>query len=163
MDGEAVGAGRVAAFDALHRRHKDADAILIRLRAPSTSLSLHWDHASARVGANAVPVPHSRHQDALALSSSPPRITKFDRHLVRTDSSEVDMQDPVTKAEHYRKAANKYGEMAKQAEADYMAEIYRKVAVRYIFMAEDLLNWSERRRELDVNALAGAFLDRQAA
>ena len=44
-----------------------------------------------------------------------------------------------------------------------MAEIYRKVAVRYIFMAEDLLNWSERRRELDVNHLAGAFLDRQAA
>ncbi len=74
------------------------------------------------------------------------------------------MQDPVTKAERYRKAANKYGEMAKQAEAEYVAEIYRKVAVRYIFMAEDLLNWSERRRELDVNALAGAFLlDRQAA
>ena len=76
---------------------------------------------------------------------------------------EVDMQDPVTKAEHYRKAANKYGEMAKQADVDYVAEIYRKVAVRYVFMAEDLLNWSERRREVDVNALAGVFLDRQAA
>jgi hypothetical protein len=73
------------------------------------------------------------------------------------------MQDPVTKAERYRKAASKYGEMAKYAEADYVAEIYRKVAVRYVFMAEDLLKWSERRRELDVNALAGAFLDRQAA
>jgi hypothetical protein len=46
---------------------------------------------------------------------------------------------------------------------DYVAEIYRKVAVRYVFMAEDLLNWSERRREVDVNALAGVFLDRQAA
>jgi Sel1 repeat len=33
----------------------------------------------------------------------------------------------------------------------------------YVFMAEDLLKWSERRRELDVNALAGAFLNRQAA
>jgi hypothetical protein len=76
---------------------------------------------------------------------------------------EGDMQDPVTKAEHYRKAASKYGEMAKQAEVDYVAEIYRKVAVRYVFMAEDLLNWSERRREVDVNALAGVFLDRQAA
>jgi len=73
------------------------------------------------------------------------------------------MQDPVTKAEHYRKAANKYGEMAKLAEVDYVAEIYRKVAVRYVFMAEDLLNWSERRREVDVNALAEVFLDRQAA
>jgi hypothetical protein len=73
------------------------------------------------------------------------------------------MQDPVTKAERYRKAANKYAEMAKHAEADYVAEIYRKVAVRYVLMAEDLLTWSKRRRELDVNGLAGAFLDRQAA
>jgi hypothetical protein len=77
--------------------------------------------------------------------------------------SEVDMQDAVTKAERYRKAASKYGEMAKYAEAEYVAEIYRKVAVRYVFMAEDLLKWSERRRELDVNALAGAFLDGQSA
>jgi hypothetical protein len=69
---------------------------------------------------------------------------------------EIDMQDPVTKAERCRKAASKYGEMAK-------SEIYRKVAVRYVLMAEDLLKWSERRREVDVNALAGVFLDRQAA
>jgi hypothetical protein len=72
------------------------------------------------------------------------------------------MQDPV-KAERYRKAANKYANMAKEAEVDYVAEIYRKVAMRYVFMAEDLLKWSERRRELDVNALVGVFLDRQAA
>ena len=44
-------------------------------------------------------------------------------------------------------------------EPDYLAELFRKVAVRYVFMAEDLLKWSERRRELDVNALAGTFLD----
>ena len=49
------------------------------------------------------------------------------------------MQDPVTKAERYRKAANKYANMAKEAEVDYVAEIYRKVAMRYVFMAEDLL------------------------
>ena len=73
------------------------------------------------------------------------------------------MQDPVRKAERYRKEANKYAELAKHAEPDYMAEMYRKVAVRYVFMAEDLLKWSEGRRELDVNALAGAFLDGQAA
>jgi hypothetical protein len=73
------------------------------------------------------------------------------------------MQDPVTKAERYRKAANKYAEMAKHAEADYVAEIYRKVAVRYVLMAEDLLTWSKRRQEMDVNGLAGAFLDQQAA
>jgi hypothetical protein len=29
--------------------------------------------------------------------------------------------------------------MAKEAEVDYVAEIYRKVAMRYVFMAEDLL------------------------
>jgi hypothetical protein len=40
------------------------------------------------------------------------------------------MEDPVTKAERYRKAANKYGEMAKQADEEYVAEVYRKVAVR---------------------------------
>jgi hypothetical protein len=73
------------------------------------------------------------------------------------------MQDPVSKAERYRKAANKYGEMAKQAGVGYVAEIYRKVAVRYVFMAEDLLNWSERRREVDVNALDEVFLHRHAA
>ena len=73
------------------------------------------------------------------------------------------MEDPVTKAERYRKAANKYGEMAKQADEEYVAEVYRKVAVRCVLMAEDLLTWSKRRRELDVNGLAGAFLDRQAA
>ena len=72
-------------------------------------------------------------------------------------------EDALSKAERYRNAANKYGEMAKQEEVDYVAEIYRKVAVRYVFMAEDLLKWSERRRELDVNALAGTFLDRQVA
>jgi hypothetical protein len=44
-----------------------------------------------------------------------------------------------------------------------VAEVYRKVAVRYVLMAEDLLTWSKRRRELDVNGLAGAFLDRRAA
>ena len=73
------------------------------------------------------------------------------------------MQNAVTKAERYRKAASKFADMAKEAEAEYVAEIYRKVAVRYVFMAEDLLKWSERHRELDVNALAGAFLNRQAA
>jgi hypothetical protein len=62
-----------------------------------------------------------------------------------------------------RKAANKYAELAKHAEPDYLAETYRKVAVRYVFMAEDLLKWSERRRELDVNGLAGTFLDRPAS
>jgi len=54
-------------------------------------------------------------------------------------------EDALSKAERYRRAANKYGEMAKQAESGYLAEVYRKVAVRYVFMAEDVLR-PERRR-----------------
>jgi hypothetical protein len=109
-------------------------------------------------------------EDHIAAAKTPPRgplallgSPNLPGTLFEVILREGDMQDPVTKAEHYRKAASKYGEMAKQAEVDYVAEIYRKVAVRYVFMAEDLLNWSERRREVDVNALAGVFLDRQAA
>jgi hypothetical protein len=45
----------------------------------------------------------------------------------------------VSKAERYRRAANKYGEMAKEAEPGYLAEVFRKVATRYVFMAEDAL------------------------
>jgi hypothetical protein len=121
-----------------------------------------WKSASAAVepvsSEEHIAAAKTPHRCPLALLGSPNSPgTLFD--VIR----EVDMQDPMTKAEHYRKAANKYGEMAKQAEVDYVAEIYRKVAVRYVFMAEDLLNWSERRREVDVNALAGVFLDRQAA
>jgi hypothetical protein len=63
------------------------------------------------------------------------------------------------RVERYRSAANKYADLAKHAQPDYLADMYRKVAVRYVLMAEDLLKWSERRRELDVHALADAFLE----
>jgi hypothetical protein len=55
-------------------------------------------------------------------------------------------EDAVNKAERYRKEANKYGELAKQAEPGYLADVYRKVAVQYAFMAEDALKETERRR-----------------
>jgi hypothetical protein len=61
-------------------------------------------------------------------------------------------EDALSKAERYRRAANRYGEMAKQAEPGYLAEVFRKVAVRYVFMAEDALTEAGRRR--------GARLDR---
>jgi hypothetical protein len=54
-------------------------------------------------------------------------------------------EDALSKAERYRKAANKYGEMAKRAEPGYLAEVYRKIAVRYVFMAEEVLR-PERSR-----------------
>jgi hypothetical protein len=49
------------------------------------------------------------------------------------------MQDAFSKAERYRKEANKYGELAKAASPPFLGEIYRKVAMRYVFMAEELL------------------------
>jgi hypothetical protein len=51
-------------------------------------------------------------------------------------------EDAASKVERYRRQANKYGELAKQAEPDYLAAVFRKVAVRYVFMAED----AHRRR-----------------
>jgi hypothetical protein len=143
---------------------KGHGTIMVRLSWGSSAIQLRqWNPASAE----ADPVGSEHH---IAAAKSPnrcppvfPGSPNSPDTLFEVILQEVDMQDPVTKAEHYRKAANKYGEMAKLAEVDYVAEIYRKVAVRYVFMAEDLLNWSERRREVDVNALAEVFLDRQAA
>jgi hypothetical protein len=49
------------------------------------------------------------------------------------------MPNAASKAERYRKEANKYAELAKIAEPAYLRDVYRKVAVRYVFMAEELL------------------------
>jgi hypothetical protein len=38
--------------------------------------------------------------------------------------------------------------MAKEAEPGYLAEVFRKVAVRYVFMAEDALNEARARGDL---------------
>jgi hypothetical protein len=54
------------------------------------------------------------------------------------------MQDSVSKAERYRKEASKYAELAKDAQPAYLADVYRKVAVRYVFMAEELLKGPSR-------------------
>jgi hypothetical protein len=55
-------------------------------------------------------------------------------------------EDAASKVERYRRAANRYGELAKQAEPGYLADVYRKIATRYVFMAEDILREPERRR-----------------
>jgi hypothetical protein len=74
-------------------------------------------------------------------------------------------EDAASKAERYRKAANKYAELAKTAEPDYLAEVFRKVAVRYVFMAEDVLRAERqldilsRSQPLSINERARAFLD----
>jgi hypothetical protein len=48
-------------------------------------------------------------------------------------------EDALSKAERYREAANRYSELAKQAEPGYLAEVYSKLAVQYLLMAADLL------------------------
>jgi hypothetical protein len=55
-------------------------------------------------------------------------------------------EDAASKAARYRREANKYGELAKRAEPGYLADVFRKVAVRYVFMADDVLRDAERRR-----------------
>jgi hypothetical protein len=54
--------------------------------------------------------------------------------------------DGLSKAERYREAAHRYGELAKQAEPGYLAEVYRKIAAQYFSMAADLLKWAGRPR-----------------
>ena len=41
------------------------------------------------------------------------------------------------KAEHYRKEANRCADLAQTAQLDFLSEIYRKAAVRYVLMAEE--------------------------
>ena len=55
--------------------------------------------------------------------------------------------DSVSKVERYRKEANRCAELAKEASPPFLAEIFRKVAVRYVFMAEELLKRPERRKD----------------
>ena len=55
-------------------------------------------------------------------------------------------EDAASKVERYRQEANRYGELAKQAEPGYLAEVFRKIAARYAYMAEDLLRETDRRR-----------------
>jgi hypothetical protein len=77
------------------------------------------------------------------------------------------MEQRPKRAERYRQQANLYADLAKAVELDVLGEFYRKTAVRYVLMAEDLERWSEpgrRRKDLptSINELADVFLrDRQ--
>jgi hypothetical protein len=48
------------------------------------------------------------------------------------------MWDPLSRAEHYRKLAIKYRELAKFARPAYLGDFYRGIAVRYAFMAQEV-------------------------
>jgi hypothetical protein len=71
--------------------------------------------------------------------------------LMRDSVGERVMRDPLSKAErkadHYRKEAVRYHELAKFARPEYLGDLYRRIAVRYLFMAEDVTKWAERQPE----------------
>ena len=78
---------------------------------------------------------------------------------------ERETEQQLKRAERYRQQANRYADLAKTAEPDYLGDFFRKIAVRYVLMAEDLERWTERspgRRQNDlstsINERADAFL-----
>jgi hypothetical protein len=54
------------------------------------------------------------------------------------------MQNPVSRSEHYNEKAAKYHELAKRAHPPYLGEFYRGIAVRYVFMAQELSHHAEK-------------------
>ena len=57
------------------------------------------------------------------------------------------MQNSLRRSEHYREEAAKYHELAKFARPAYLGDFYRRVASRYLVMAEDISRWPQRRGE----------------
>jgi hypothetical protein len=55
------------------------------------------------------------------------------------------MQDPLSKANHYRQEAAKCYELAKSSSPEFLRDCYRRVAVQYLFMAEEELKHAERQ------------------
>jgi hypothetical protein len=58
------------------------------------------------------------------------------------------MTEPLSRAVHYRKEAAKFHELAKFARPAYLGDFYRRVASRYLVMAEDISRWPRRRGEV---------------
>jgi hypothetical protein len=50
------------------------------------------------------------------------------------------------RAERYRKEANRYAEQARTAQPGLLSDLYRKTAVRYMLMAQDLERWPDPLR-----------------
>jgi hypothetical protein len=54
------------------------------------------------------------------------------------------MQNPMRRSEQYREKATKYHELAQRAHPPYLGEFYRGIAVRYVFMAQELSQHAEK-------------------
>jgi hypothetical protein len=61
------------------------------------------------------------------------------------------VRDPSNRADHYRKEAAKYHALAKLACPAYLGDFYRRIAVRYLFMAEELSREAGRRCQVVSN------------
>jgi hypothetical protein len=71
------------------------------------------------------------------------------------------MQQRLRRAERYRKEANRYAELAKTtAEPNFLINLYRQTAVRYVLMAEDLEGEPEPRRGVGRDGLSKSLRDR---
>src|SRR5258707_15366001 len=66
------------------------------------------------------------------------------------------MGDLLSRAEHYRKKAVKYDELAKVARPPYLGDFYRGVAVRYIFMAQEISKRGENEAGIDTELSSAA-------
>ena len=58
------------------------------------------------------------------------------------------MRNPLARAEHYRKEAAKCHELAKYARPAYLGDFYRRVAMRYLSMAQDILRQARERGDI---------------
>jgi hypothetical protein len=63
------------------------------------------------------------------------------------------MTDRLSKADQYRQEAAKCYELAKSARPAYLGDVYGRVAIRYLFMAEEISRWPERRGPPSLDAL----------
>jgi hypothetical protein len=66
-------------------------------------------------------------------------------HYAKWGLVEGSMRQALDRADHYRKEAVKCHELAKHAQPAYLGDFYRRIAVRYMFMAEELLNEARAR------------------
>ena len=57
------------------------------------------------------------------------------------------MLERLSRAERYRKEANRYADLAKDTtQPGFLTDLFRRTAVRYVLMAEDLERSPEPRR-----------------
>ena len=107
--------------------------------------SLQWQRwCASRIGRFASFGTGSPPEPSLWTDTWPPNSPVI---LAEGDSSGGKMLDSVSKVDRYRKEAIRCAELAKEDGPPFLVEIYRKVAMRYVFMAEELLKGPARNED----------------